>query len=65
MNGLRNNLALKDSRRGIQGTFPSWNKFLMIPIDHIFYSKEISCVSFETISETDSDHYGIIGEYQL
>mgnify|MGYP000061848675 CR=1 FL=1 len=65
MRKLRQNLNLRDSRTSLQGTFPSWNKFLMIPIDHIFHSSEITCLSFKTISGTDSDHYGVIGRYRI
>lgn len=62
---LRTNLKLEDSRTRFEPTYPAWNKWLMIPIDHIFYTKEISCVSFQTITDTDSDHYGILGKYRI
>ncbi len=62
---FRANLHLKDSRKTFSPSYPAWNKLLMIPIDHIFYTKEIKCLSFNTISNTSSDHYGIVGEYRL
>ena len=65
MEKMRTGLNLSDSRKSYKPSYPAWNKLLMIPIDHIFYTKEISCLSFNTIKTTNSDHYGIIGFYRL
>jgi endonuclease/exonuclease/phosphatase (EEP) superfamily protein YafD len=56
---------LKDSRKAYESTFPSYFGNLGIPIDYIFHSKEISCLSFKTIAIAGSDHLGIIGEYAM
>lgn len=56
---------LKDSRKKYESTFPSFLGTMGIPIDYIFHSKEISCISFSTLKIEGSDHLGIIGEYAL
>ena len=56
---------LKDSRKKYESTFPSFFGKIGIPIDYIFHSNEISCVSFKTIKIKGSDHLGIIGEYAM
>jgi endonuclease/exonuclease/phosphatase (EEP) superfamily protein YafD len=56
---------LKDSRKKYESTFPSYFGKIGIPIDYIFHSNEISCVSFKTIKIKGSDHLGIIGEYAM
>jgi len=65
MQSFRANLKLNDSRKTFTPSYPAWSKFTMIPIDHIFVSKEIKCLSFNTIKNTSSDHYGIVAEYRL
>ena len=57
---------LKDSRRDIvptslQGAF----SLLKVPVDHIFYSGDLECTSFQEISGKAEGHLGIIGNYQL
>jgi len=54
-----------DSRKTWAPTFPAWFKFAAIPIDHIFHSQDMLCTNFSTIKTTDSDHYGILGEYYI
>lgn len=56
---------LQDSRKKYESTFPSYFGKIGIPIDYIFHSNEISCVSFKTIKIKGSDHLGIIGEYAM
>ena len=56
---------LNDSRHSYAATFPSWLGKFGIPIDYIFYSKEIECIGFTAIQSQDSDHNGIKGVYQL
>jgi len=56
---------LQDSRKKITPTFPSFLKFLGIPIDYIFHSKELSCLDFRSIDGTSSDHLGVIGYYKF
>jgi len=61
---FRNNLV--DSRRDIGPS--AVNKPILlfkIPIDHIFYSKEIECTGFHVIDGTSTNHLGILGKYQL
>ena len=58
--------GLSDSRRDIvpaslQGTI----SLLKIPIDHIFYSKDIECTAFQVITAQSSTHLGILGRYQM
>jgi len=57
---------LKDSRRDIvpasmQGSF----SLLKVPVDHIFFSSDLECTSFQEISGREDGHLGIIGSYQL
>ena len=61
---FRNKLV--DSRRDIVP--PAVNKPVLmfkIPIDHIFYSKEIECTAFNVIDGKSTNHLGILGKYQL
>lgn len=58
--------ALRDSRRDIVQSRPGKQIFLFdIPIDHIFYSREIECTAFGVISDSTSTHLGLRGSYQL
>ena len=57
--------GLKDSRKELSATYPSWSFIPLIPIDYIFHSKEIRCHSLKTIDSTSSDHYGIVGTYSF
>jgi len=55
---------LQDSRKSITATYPS-NLKLGIPIDYIMHSDELSCLRFDTIEASGSDHKGVLGEYAL
>lgn len=57
--------ALKDSRKKLTPTFPTYNPFFaQIPIDYIFHSSGISCRSLDSV-EITSDHKAILGIFQL
>lgn len=62
---LRESGKLHDSRKDLSPTFPRWLPFVRVPIDYIFHSEELACVKFQTIKSTKSDHFGIVGEYEL
>ncbi|WKN30876.1 endonuclease/exonuclease/phosphatase family protein [Porifericola rhodea] len=59
---IKQNTDLKDSRKSITSTYPS-NYSLGLPIDYIFHSDELSCISFEALEAKGSDHKGVLGEY--
>lgn len=62
---FKSTAELKDSRRKLTPTFPTWNPYLaQIPIDYIFYSKGIQCDSLDAVAIT-SDHKAIIGKFSL
>ncbi|MCH8902621.1 MAG: endonuclease/exonuclease/phosphatase family protein [Bacteroidetes bacterium] len=63
MNKFRRQTKMQDSRKDLSTTYPSWSRILRIPIDYIFHSNELRCISFSTINDTSSDHFGIIGNY--
>lgn len=63
---LRNKAALKDSRRGFTPTFPHGSQTIFeVPIDHIFFSENLECLHFSTISSAYSTHLGILGTFQI
>lgn len=57
--------GLSDSRSSLVPTFPSRIKFLQIPIDYIFHCNQITCIHFNSLQPTSSDHLGVIGYYQI
>ena len=57
---FRNKADLANSRRDIAS-----NLFKIPPYDHIFFSEELECTGFQDISDTISNHLGIIGSYQF
>lgn len=65
LQAIKQENKLQDSRSSWLPTYPSWNRFLAIPIDHIFYSNDFVCTNFETIKTTKSDHYGIKSEFYV
>ena len=65
LRAMKNENQLKDSRTSWMPTYPSWNRFFAIPIDHIFYSKDFICTNFETIKSTKSDHFGIKASFLI
>jgi len=62
---FKNDTNLSDSRKSFAPTFPSYMMLLGIPIDYIFHCNRLRCLSFSTISNTSSDHLGVLGEYEL
>lgn len=62
---FKSSTNLKDSRKKLTPTYPTWNPFLgQIPIDYIFYSSGIGCDSLDAVRIT-SDHKAIMGTFQL
>lgn len=62
---FRSNTDLKDSRKKLTPTYPTWNPFVaQIPIDYIFHSKGIGCDSLNAVTIT-SDHKAIMGTFQI
>lgn len=57
--------GLKDSRKNLAPTFPSYLGLPQIPIDYIFHSNELICLDFKTINGTSSDHLGVVGNYKF
>jgi len=56
---------LKDSRKKLTPTYPTWNPFVgQIPIDYIFHSDGIGCDSLDAVMIT-SDHKAIMGTFQI
>ena len=56
---------LKDSRKKLTPTYPTWNPFIaQIPIDYIFHSKSIACKSLDSVRIT-SDHMAIMGNFMV
>lgn len=60
--GFVKETKLRDSRKDLAGTFPA-NSIFQIPIDYIFHSDDISCISFGTLAQSTSNHLGIMGNY--
>jgi len=56
---FREKASLENSRRDIS------QNLLKVPYDHIFFSDKLECTSFGDISDTTSQHLGIVGTYQL
>lgn len=62
---FKSTTKLKDSRKKLTPTYPTWNPFIaQIPIDYIFHSDGIRCDSLEAVRIT-SDHKAIMGSYAL
>ncbi len=56
---FRSQAALENSRRDIS------QNLLKVPYDHIFYAKQLECTGFRDISDSLSNHIGIVGTYQI
>jgi endonuclease/exonuclease/phosphatase (EEP) superfamily protein YafD len=56
---FREEAQLENSRRDIS------QNLLNVPYDHIFFSNKLECTNFGDISDTTSNHLGIIGTYQI
>ncbi len=62
---FRSSTNLKDSRKRLTPTYPTWNPFIaQIPIDYIFHSDGIGCDSLNAVRIT-SDHKAIMGSFLL
>lgn len=62
---FKSSTALKDSRKKLTPTYPTWNPFIaQIPIDYIFHSRGIGCQSLDSV-EITSDHKAIMGTFQI
>lgn len=62
---FRSETKLRDSRKKLTPTYPTWNPFLaQIPIDYIFHSDGIGCDSLNAVRIT-SDHKAIMGSFLL
>lgn len=62
---FRNSLGLKNSRKRGNYNSPTGNiPILDIPFDHIFFSKELLCLDFQSIGEWGGYHFGIAAEFQ-
>lgn len=62
---FKSSTDLKDSRKKLTPTYPTWNPFVaQIPIDYIFHSKGIGCDSLNAVTIT-SDHKAIMGVFQI
>jgi len=62
---FKNSVNLKDSRKSYASTWPrAFGKF-GIPLDYIFYSNSLQCISFNVITDSSSDHSGIKGVYNI
>jgi len=57
--------GLKDSRNAFLSTWPRQLSYLGIPLDYIFHSKKLTCVNFQVVDKTSSDHCGIKGVYSV
>ncbi len=63
---FRRSANLNDSRRGYRPDLNNgYISLLDVPTDHIFYTNQLNCVEFQTISGVNSERLGIIGSYQF
>ncbi|MCK5682903.1 endonuclease/exonuclease/phosphatase family protein [bacterium] len=60
-----NKMKLLDTRSGIQATWPVYNMFLYIPIDHCLVSNGFKIIKREVGSDIGSDHFPIFAEVVL
>jgi hypothetical protein len=57
---------LKDSRQGFMSSFTGGTTSMFgAPLNHIFYSKHLKCLGFETIPSPNSAFSGIKGVYEF
>ncbi len=62
---FKSGTKLKDSRKRLTPTYPTWNPFIaQIPIDYIFHSEGIGCRSLDSVKIT-SDHKAIMGTFKI
>ena len=62
---FKNSVKLKDSRKSYASTWPRTFGRFGIPLDYIFYSNSLQCISFNVITDSSSDHSGINGVYNI
>lgn len=63
---LRKKVNLTDSRRGYRpDRDDGYISFLEVPTDHIFYTNQMNCIDFRTISGPNEERLGIMGSYQF
>jgi endonuclease/exonuclease/phosphatase (EEP) superfamily protein YafD len=51
--------------RGFQPTWPSHNRLLLIPIDHVLHSPSVAVINKEIGSSVGSDHYPVIVDFTI
>jgi endonuclease/exonuclease/phosphatase (EEP) superfamily protein YafD len=57
---------LADSRRDILPASVAGSvSLLKVPVDHIFFSSDLECTSFQAITGARDGHLGILGNYQM
>ncbi len=62
---FKSNTKLRDSRKRLTPTYPTWNPFVaQIPIDYILHSEGIGCDSLNAVNIT-SDHKAILGSFLI
>lgn len=61
----RTGLIDSSQGRGIQPTWPNYNRLLLIPIDHCLHSPDISVVRKEIGADVGSDHYPVIVDFVI
>lgn len=63
---FKSNTGLKDSRRGGMPPLPGKSFALLnAPLDYIFHSDHLKCLSFEPITDNLTGQLGIFGTYQF
>lgn len=63
---FRNATNLLDSRQGFMPIYPDGSlTFFDVPFNHIFYSDQLKCLTFENLSNEDWLYLGIQGKYQF
>jgi len=49
--------------RGNAPTWPSWSRFLAVPIDHVYHSDHFVSQSIERVPIPGSDHHGLLARF--
>lgn len=62
---FKRDTQMRDVRKALLPTFPTWALWLGIPIDYVFYSPKLSCYGLATFQHTGSDHVGMTGEFKI
>ena len=62
----KTNSNLFDSRLGLMLSYPySFRTVMRVPLEYIFYSKDIRCTDFRAFNNTENEYLGVVGTYQL